>query len=615
MNQRIKHRLNSIYTLLFILTLIIFTWISLMYRHMPVSSESAIKDVSDVMVQIEDNEPYELSLPAKINDLPPRTKVILFAEFKANTGDSLQIKSVFAPVRVFIDDELTYEGGQSGCYPSYMNDPPTIITHIPLSNYGRITKLKIEYLSPTQRSELSLPVIFTGNETSLLANQFRTNGFSFFFAVILIFLGFTMMLVSITIVRRIPAGTSFLWLGLFSLSAGVWVLGESDLSAFLIPYPVLLYNMAYIGLFTVTIPFLYFGLLLLNPITKTPFKIMLIIHYTALTASVALHFSGIMDFTRSLYWFHIIAPSGFMVFAGCLIFEYFRYHTPMVRRFAIASSIMAISTTLELINYWLGLTGSLTVFFQLGVLIFIISLSIISGHYVRESVLTAAEKSRLEFEMSALSRQLELQRAQYLKMADDDAAVKAQRHDLRHQLTVLLELNNQGYNTKLADYLHTLIKKIPADRETIFCENYAVNAVSSYYAALASNENIHVDLQFAVPKILESSVESDLCIIVGNLLENAMEACIKMKNNNKFIHLQSLMEYNTFVMTVNNSFEGSIRKKDGVILSSKRNGEGIGLASIEAVAKKHGGAARFESKDGVFSSSIYLQLKNACETT
>ncbi|NYB73647.1 GHKL domain-containing protein [Sedimentibacter hydroxybenzoicus DSM 7310] len=609
-NHKIKYGIKVAYALFFTAALIILAWFSLMYKHKPALSESAITDISNVMIQIENNEPYDISLPAKINELLPHTKVTLFAEFDANMGDSLQIKSVFAPVRVFIDDELTYEGGQSGSYPSYMNDPPTIITNIPLSNYGRTTKLKIEYMSPTQRNELSLPVIFTGNETSLLENQFRTNGFSFFFAVILIFLGFTMMLVSITIVRRVPAGTSFLWLGLFSLSAGVWVLGESDLSAFIIPYPVLLYNMAYLGLFSVTIPFLHFGLILLNPVTKTPFKIMLIIHYTALASSVALHFSGIMDFIRSLYWFHVIAPLGFVVFTACLIFEHFRYHTRMMKQFALASSIMAISVILELINYWLGLTGSLTVFFQLGVLVFIISLSIISGHYVRKSVLTAAEKSRLEFEMSALSRQLELQRTQYLKMAEDDAAIKEQRHDLRHQFTVLMELNKQRNNAKLDDYLHTLIKKIPADKEIRLCENYAVNAVSSYYATLASNEDIHMNLQFAVPGILEPSVESDLCIIVGNVLENAIEACRRMKGNNKFIRLQSRMEYETLVMTVENSFEGTIHKKDGIILSSKRDGEGIGLSSVETVAKRYGGSVRFEARDGVFSSLIYLQLEN-----
>ncbi|HBQ87045.1 MAG TPA: hypothetical protein DD811_11305, partial [Syntrophomonas sp.] len=63
---------------------------------------------------------------------------------------------------------------------------------------------------------------------------------------------------------------------------------------------------------------------------------------------------------------------------------------------------------------------------------------------MRESVRTAAEKARLEYEMAAAARQLELQRLQYQKMAENDAAVKAQRHDLRHQLTVLREMNARG---------------------------------------------------------------------------------------------------------------------------------------------------------------------------
>ncbi|HBQ87044.1 MAG TPA: hypothetical protein DD811_11300, partial [Syntrophomonas sp.] len=76
----------------------------------------------------------------------------------------------------------------------------------------------------------------------------------------------------------------------------------------------------------------------------------------------------------SLYWFHIIAPLGFVVFAGCLVWEHFRYRNPAAGRFAPAVILLAASTVLEVLNYWLRLTDVLTVFFQLGALAFVIAL-------------------------------------------------------------------------------------------------------------------------------------------------------------------------------------------------------------------------------------------------
>lgn len=140
--------------------------------------------------------------------------------------------------------------------------------------------------------------------------------------------------------------------------------------------------------------------------------------------------------------------------------------------------------------------------------------------------------------------------------------------------------------------------------------HFAVNAVAAYYAAAAYQAEIEVSLQFAIPRELDSIVESDLCIIVGNLLENAVETCKRMESRPRFIHLNSFLQYDTLTITVDNSFDGNLKQKGGVFLSSKRAGEGIGLSSVAAVAQKYGGAARFEASDGIFQASVYVKLKN-----
>lgn len=580
---------------------------SLSHRQALADKIWALRSISQVSYEMGTGERGELSLPHSFTGLAPRTAVTLTARVEAGPGESLFVKSVFAPLRLYVNGELLYEYGQPGSYPAYMNDPPAGYALVALPEAGGSLSLRVEYASLTQRDSLVLSTFYIGEHAALLNLLLSMNGFSFLFSLILIFIGLTMTLIALSFVRRVPSGASFLWLGLFSLSAGIWVLGECEFTSRLLPYPALLYNMAYLGLFCMTIPFLRFGLVVLNPRSKLPVRLMLWVHYVSLTAAIALQLTGLVDFTKSLFWFHVIAPLGFINFAVCLVWEGLRNRNPAAKRFAPAALLLALSAVLELANYWLYPTAQLTVFFQLGLLTFLISLGVVSGHYVRESLHNAAEKNRLEYEMAGMERQLALQRLQYRKMAENDAAVAAQRHDLRHQLAVLRNLNEQGGRETLGSYIDTLIWKIPSGKELRLCENYAVNAVAAYYYGLALQVGIEMSLSLAVPKELENGLESDLCVVVGNLLENAVEACARMTGGSPFIRVNSALQYGVLTLIVDNSFSGRVRKEGEAFLSSKRAGVGLGLASVTAVAKKYGGA-RFEASGGVFQASVYLRL-------
>lgn len=572
------------------------------------SETGAVQTITQVQYETDTGASGTLELPGKLTKLVPRTAVTLTAGLTAQPGEVLLVKSAFAPLKIFINGDSMLEYGEAGSYPGFLNDPPTALLLVPLPLEGGEVSLRMTYQSLTQRDTLSLPALYAGTGQALLERQFAQDGFSFIFSLVLIFLGLVMVAVSLGFVWKIPSGASFLWLGLFSLSAGVWGLGECDLTVLLFPYPALLYAMAYLGLFLMTIPLLRFGLLVVQPRNKRPMQLMLWVHYFSVAAALALQLSGRMDFTKTLYWFHLIAPLGFVTFAACLLWERLRYKNPAAGRFAPGIILLAAFTVLELLNYWLHLISVLTLFFQLGVLGFVLSLGIVSGYYMRSSLQTAAEKKRLEYQMEAVNRQLVLQRMQFQKIAENDALVKAQRHDLRHQLTVLRELYEQNDREKLGRYLQALTEKLPSGRKSALCENYAVNAVASHYADMARQAGAEVSARLTVPPELPAALESDLCVIVGNLMENAAEACARMTEDSRFVRVGSQLEHGVLTLAVDNSFDGHLRQTDGVFLSSKREGEGIGLASVMAVAKKHGGNAQFEEKDGVFQASVYVRV-------
>jgi sensor histidine kinase regulating citrate/malate metabolism len=101
--------------------------------------------------------------------------------------------------------------------------------------------------------------------------------------------------------------------------------------------------------------------------------------------------------------------------------------------------------------------------------------------------------------------------------------------------------------------------------------------------------------------------DSDLCIVFGNCVENAIEACRKISGE-RFIRINSKLTGKMLAITVDNSFDGIIESEGGVYLSRKHEGEGVGTSSVKAVARKYGQGARFDVEGSVFKASIMLRV-------
>ena len=217
-----------------------------------------------------------------------------------------------------------------------------------------------------------------------------------------------------------------------------------------------------------------------------------------------------------------------------------------------------------------------------------------------------AMEQQMIFEKHLLGIQIKEQKKYSQLMVENAEQLRRQRHDLRHQLTVIQGLS-QDDNTPLKQYIEQLFRAIPV-APTVYCENQAVNAIVSHYAALCEAQKIAADIRITVPTHTEHTTDTELCVIFGNLLENAVEACRRMTEGEKFLRLSSRVEHGVLTIAMDNSFDGKVAKEEEKFLSSKRSGVGIGLSSIRSVAKAHQGDARFEAEGTVFHSSVYCRL-------
>jgi sensor histidine kinase regulating citrate/malate metabolism len=207
---------------------------------------------------------------------------------------------------------------------------------------------------------------------------------------------------------------------------------------------------------------------------------------------------------------------------------------------------------------------------------------------------------------------LSLQREQYTRLIKNAEAVETMRHDIRHQLVAAKSFSQAGDNEGLNQYLDELYGNVPAP-EKMYCKNYIVNAVVNHYL-FSLEESIKLDVKLDIPEDTGVITSADLCVIMGNLLENAVEACRIIENSEQsenFIRAYSLIQGDCISIMVENSFNGICNEEDGIYYSHKRDNqrEGIGLSSVKAVCEKYDGRTLIEVNDNVWKSSALVYMK------
>lgn len=201
---------------------------------------------------------------------------------------------------------------------------------------------------------------------------------------------------------------------------------------------------------------------------------------------------------------------------------------------------------------------------------------------------------------------LSMQQARYDSLRTSIEQTRQARHDMRHHFHILQSLAAQAKWEKLTEYLDEAQGSIP-DMELGLCDNTAVDGVAGYFAARYREHGIPIVFELNLPPQLPIP-ETDLCAVLSNLLENAMEAGLRTAPERRQTKVAAHLHADHMVLlSVENTYDGKIREKDGVFLSSKRPGEGVGLQAVRHTAEKNGGYSRFYYEDGIFAANVILR--------
>ena len=180
------------------------------------------------------------------------------------------------------------------------------------------------------------------------------------------------------------------------------------------------------------------------------------------------------------------------------------------------------------------------------------------------------------------------------------------KHDVRHHAFMIREYLRNGKLKELDAYLEGYTKSLPDTQSMVYCQHYTANTLLNYFTQQAQNAQVEMDIFVQLPETIRLQ-ESALSVILGNLLENALDACRMISTGEKKITVRGKYSMGAVYFEVSNPFSGPLRKDDsGEYLTTKVHGQGLGLQSVSHIVQIQGGTMELNTDDGIFRVSLLL---------
>lgn len=202
----------------------------------------------------------------------------------------------------------------------------------------------------------------------------------------------------------------------------------------------------------------------------------------------------------------------------------------------------------------------------------------------------------------------DVERVAFLTLQERMEETRRMRHDLRHHIHMVNYYLEEKEYDKLQNYVNSFHESIPDGDRIQFCENRIINNIIFYFASQAREQQIDFQVQLAISDDLPVS-EHDISVLLGNLLENATDACVTQEASDRRIIIKGKSDSHSLLFTIDNTFENEIKKnKKGELLTTKANGSGIGVSSAKKIVERYNGFFSADKKGEMFCVSFMLNL-------
>lgn len=236
--------------------------------------------------------------------------------------------------------------------------------------------------------------------------------------------------------------------------------------------------------------------------------------------------------------------------------------------------------------------------------------SVVSIGYI---IFTLIYQSRLEEQEAArqehflLSLQLRQSQAEYAALCQVQEQARRFHHDLRHHAALLMDYAERDALPEIKAYLLELQQELDTVPFKKFCGHQVVDLLLSHFDRQAQDVGVLLEVCAEIPATLPFK-DTELCSILSNALENAIQACALVADQSKRVVTVYLsVRQRNLLFSVQNPCEGNVIFEDGLPISS-RSGHGLGTRSIASIVHQHDGLVNFSVSDGVFLLRVSLPM-------
>ncbi len=244
----------------------------------------------------------------------------------------------------------------------------------------------------------------------------------------------------------------------------------------------------------------------------------------------------------------------------------------------------------------------------IGVIILLSAICIIGFFLLRRTLYNMIDRRIERFQSELIEKQVREIQNMYRQ-------VRGWRHDYRNHINNMkIQLSQENYDG-LSDYLNELADDLDTVDTVIKTGNVMADAILNSKLNVAEKMNVQLNVKANVPETLPMS-DVELCSVLGNMLDNAVEACATLPEEERFMRVYIGKLKGQLYLSVQNS-AGKVRKEKGSYLSTKEDASsstklhGYGLFRIDRVAKKYGGYVNRQNEEGIFATEMMIPLQTA----
>jgi hypothetical protein len=228
--------------------------------------------------------------------------------------------------------------------------------------------------------------------------------------------------------------------------------------------------------------------------------------------------------------------------------------------------------------------------------------------YIIYMVKLISVKNAKKIEVTILQTQANVQKSIIEDAGNISKEIKRFKHDVKHHFVGILTLMEESKTDEAISYLKNLLKEYDTHIfDYIHISNAVVNAILNFKIGKCRRFNIDLKIEIDSEIDFGKFSETDLCILISNIFDNAIEACVKSKHPRIVISISNSNGY--LCITLKNSISESVLKNNSLLKTTKSDSEkhGIDIMSIRKIVHKYDGILDFSEVNGYFITDAWLK--------